>query len=131
MERIMDNAKFKQHLPTLSGYIEKRRKAKHNQLPKHLRPVPTWPIGVQLLLNAALIVTLYNMMVDREEYLTEAGPAVLLIVCLLLLIYTFISAFQLKRRFPTGRAKRFTTLNFWLMILAFIFWCGSIMVFIS
>src|SRR5688572_25540888 len=102
----MNKSKLREHLPTIPAYLEKRRKAKENQLPKHLRPIPVWPVWVQLIVNSALIVTLYNMMVDREDYLTEAGPAVLLVVCLLLLIYTFIQAFRMKQRYATGRGKR-------------------------
>ncbi len=127
----MDKKKLKEHLPTIPNYLEKRRKAKENQLPKHLRPIPVWPIGVQMILNAALILTLYNMMIDREEYLTEAGPAIVLVVALLVLISTFINAFRLKRRYAGIKGSRLTKINFWMMIVAFLFWCGSILVFMS
>lgn len=127
----MDKSKLKTHLPTIPRYLEKRRKAKANQLPAHLRPRPVWPLGVQLLLNAALIYTLYTMMVNREDYLTESGPAVILVACLLVLISTFINAFRYKRRYATGKPSRWAKVNIVLMVLAFIFWCLSIIVFMS
>src|SRR5882757_3176957 len=95
----MDTAKIKKHLPTIPGYIEKRRKAKQNRLPKHLRPPEIWPIWIQILLNIGLIVALSNMMVDRDDYVTEAAPAIALVVCFLLQIYTLISAFRLRNFF--------------------------------
>lgn len=127
----MDNAKLKSTLPTLSRLLDKVRAPAAPQLPKHLRPQATWPLAVQLALNAGLIITLYNMMIDREEYLSEAGPAIVLVICLMVLISTFINAFRLRRRYATGKPKRFASLNFGMMILAFIFWCASIIVFMS
>ncbi len=127
----MEKNKLRKHLPTIPAYLDKRRKAKLNQLPKHLRPLPIWPLWLQLALNCGLIITLYNMMVDRDDYVSEAGPAIGLVVCILLLIYTFISAFRLKHRHAGARGGRLATLNILSMLLAFLFWCGSILVFLS
>lgn len=127
----MNKAKLKAHLPTIPAYLEKRRKQKENQLPKHLRPAPLWPLGVQIAMNSALIITLYNMMIDRDDYLSEAGPAIVLVICLLVLISTFINAFRMRGRFHAGKARRWAKVNFWLMILAFVFWCASIIVFMA
>jgi hypothetical protein len=127
----MDTEKIKARLPTIPKYLEKRRKAKANRLPKHLRPLEIWPLWVQIVLNSALIITLYNMMVDRDDYMTEAGPAFVLVVCLVLLIYTLISALRLRKTYENIRGKKLAKLNFGLMILASLFWATSIVVFLS
>ncbi len=127
----MDTPKIKTYLPTLPKYFEKRRQSKQNRLPKHLRPPEIWPMWVQIILNSGLIVTLSNLMVDRDEYLSEAGPALVLVGCLLLLIYTLISAFQKRHIYASGRGKKLVKLNFALMVLAFLFWAASIVVFLS
>jgi len=126
----MDTAKIKTHLPTVSKYLEKRRKAKQNQLPKHLRPREIWPVWIQLVLHAGLIVTLFNLMVDRDDYVTEAGPAIALVICLLILIYTLISAVRLRRVYDKIRGQKLAKLNLGMMILAFLFWAASIVVFL-
>ncbi len=127
----MNKGKLRDYFPTLPKLLEKRRRAKENLLPKHLRPRPVWPIGVQVLLNVGLLVTLYNMMIDRDDYASEAAPAIVLVICLLLLIYTFLSAVRLKHRYAVGRGRRLAKLNVWLMVLSFLTWCGSILVFLS
>jgi hypothetical protein len=127
----MDTGRIKRHLPTIPRYLEKRRKAKQNQLPKHLRPPEVWPIWIQIVLNSALIIALYNLMVDRDDYLTEAGPAMVLVICLLVLIYTLISALRLRQTYHQTRGRNLAQFNFALMILAFLFWAGSIVVFLS
>jgi hypothetical protein len=126
----MNTEKMKSHLPTFSGYLEKRRKAKQNRLPKHLRPPEIWPIWLQVVLNSGLIITLSNLMVDRDDYLTEAGPAIILVICFLLLIYTLISAFRLRRTYDNIRGQRLAKLNLVLMGIAFLCWAGSIVVFL-
>jgi hypothetical protein len=126
----MNTAKMKTHLPTISTYLEKRKKAKHNRLPKHLRPPEVWPLWIQLALNSGLIIALSNLMVDRDDFLTEAAPAIALVVCLLLLIYTLITAVRLRAFYHKIRGQRLAKLNFYLMILAFLCWAGSIVVFL-
>jgi hypothetical protein len=127
----MDTGKIKKHLPTIPRYLEKRRKRKQNQLPKHLRPPEVWPIWIQMVLNSALVITLYNLIVDRDDYLTEAGPAIILVVCLLVLIYTLITALRLRQTYQNTRGRRLAKINVWLMIIAFLCWTGSIVVFLS
>jgi len=126
----MDTGKIKSQLPTIPKYLERRRKQRQNQLPKHLRAPAIWPLWVQLVLNSALIVTLYNLMVDRDDYLTEAGPAMVLVVCLLILIYTLISAVRLRRIYDKIKGHKLAKVNLGLMMLAFIFWAASIVVFL-
>ncbi len=126
----MKTAAIKTHLPTLSGYLEKRKKAKQNQLPKHLRPPEIWPVWIQIFLNTGLIIALWNLMVDRDDFLTEAGPAIALVVCFLLLIYTLISAVRLRGFYEKTRGQRLAKINLGLMILAFLFWAGSIVIFL-
>ena len=127
----MNTSKIKARLPTIPKYLEKRRKAKQNRLPKHLRPLQIWPIWIQIALNSGLIITLYNLMVDRDDYMTEAGPAIVLVVCLLLLIYTLITALRLRHTYALLRGKKLATLNMVLMVFAFLFWAGSIVMFLS
>ena len=126
----MDSATFKKHLPTVSGYWERRKKARRNQLPRHLRPPEIWPIWIQIALNAGLLCALFNLLVDRDEYLTEAGPAIVLVICFLLLIYTLITAFRLRRFYEKTRGQRLAKLNLGLMILAFLGWAASIVAFL-
>ena len=58
--------KLKKAMPTVMGYIERREKAAQNQLPKHLRPLPGYPVFVQIALNAGIIFTLPWLMLNRE-----------------------------------------------------------------
>ena len=127
----MNAAQLKNHLPTLAAWWEKRRKEKQNRLPKHLRPPEIWPIWIQIALNTALILTLCNLMIDRDDYLTEAGPAIIMIVAFLFLIFTLIEAVRYGRHYENIRGARLAKLNFVLMILAFLSWAGSIVVFLS
>lgn len=127
----MDKAKIKAHLPTIPGYLEKRRKAKANQLPKHLRPPEIYPIWIQIILNIGVMVTLLNLIVDRDDFMSEAGPAVGLVVCLLLLIYTLITALRLRHAYDKTRGQKLAKINFVLMVLAFLLWAASIVVFLS
>ncbi len=126
----MNTAKIKAHLPTIPKYLEKRRKAKQNQLPKHLRPPEIWPLWIQILLNTGLIITLANLMVDRDDYLTEVVPAVVLVICLMFLIYTFISAFRIRRSYEKTRGQKLAKLNLALMVMAFLSWAATIVVFL-
>src|SRR4051812_32944489 len=105
---MMNSARIKTHLPTVSAYIEKRRREKQNRLPKHLRPPAIWPIWIQIALNRGLIITLANMMVDRDDYVSEAGPAIALIVCFLLLVYALISAVRMRRFYEKTNGRRLT-----------------------
>jgi len=127
----MDKTTLQTHLPTIAHYIEKRRKAKANQLPKHLRPPETRPLWVQVFLNSALIVTLCNLMVDRDDFMSEAGPAITLVICLLLLIYTLITALRMRQLYEKTRGQKLAKLNVALMVLAFLLWAASIVVFLS
>src|SRR5438552_17305126 len=108
---LMDKAKIKAHLPTIPQYLEKRRKAKANQLPKHLRPPEIRPLWVQIILNSAIIITLFNLMVDRDDFMSEAGPAIALVVCLLLLIYTLITAMRLRHLYDKIRGQKLAKVN--------------------
>jgi hypothetical protein len=119
-ELFMDKQTIKNALPTISHFWEKRQAAKKNQLPKHLRPLPRWPIVIQIALNLGIIVTLSTLMLNRDDYLTEAGPAIGLVLSLLFLIYTLISALQLRQRYKKAPGYRWTQVNLWLMIVAAI-----------
>src|ERR1700752_2937053 len=116
----MDKSKIRAHLPTIPSYLERRRKKKANQLPKHLRPLAIFPIWIQIILNSAILITLYNLMVDRDDFMTEAGTAIVLVVCLLFLIYTLITALRLRQTYIKVRGQRLAKLNLALMAFAFI-----------
>ena len=77
----MDKTKLLTHLPTVGRYLEKRRKAKANQLPKHLRPPAVRHIWFQIFLNSVLIIVLLNLMADRDDFMSEAAPAIALVIC--------------------------------------------------
>lgn len=113
--KVTREQKLKKALPTVMGYLEKRKKAKQNQLPRHLRPLGKGPIWFQMGLNAGLFFTLCWLMWNRDEFVTEAAPAIGLVVCLLLLIYTLITALQLRARYDKLPGHRWASLNVWLM----------------
>ena len=113
-------SRIQQALPTLHNYLQKRKEATKNQLPKHLRPLPRWPIFVQITLNLAIILTLSSLMMNRDDFVTEAAPAIGLVLCLLFLIYTLISALQLRQRYQKVSGARWVKINLWLMIFAAI-----------
>ncbi len=70
----MNTAKMKAHLPTFSGYLEKRKKAKQNRLPKHLRPPEIWPLWIQIVLNRGLIVALVQSDGGPGRFHDGSGP---------------------------------------------------------
>ena len=53
---------------------------------KHLRPLPRGPVLFQLVLNAAIGFTLCWLMWNRDEFMSEAAPAVGLLALGALLI---------------------------------------------
>jgi hypothetical protein len=115
----MDKAELKRKIPTFIGYWEKRQLAARNRLPKHLRPPARWPIVVQMALNIAILITLSTLMMNKDEYVTDAGPAI-----------TVIEGFQMKNRYINTRGARLAKFNFWLMALAFISWPMAVAVFL-
>jgi hypothetical protein len=116
----MENLTLKQRLPTFFGYLERRRERKKNQLPKHLRPVSRWPLVFHLALNIGIFLTLLTLVINQDDYVTDAGPAVIMVICLLLLIYALISAFQLRQRFEKLKGHRLAQINLWVMFLALV-----------
>jgi len=126
----MDAAQIKNYFPTFAAWRDRRRKQRQNQLPKHLRPPVIWPIWIQIALNTGLIIMLCNLMIDRDDYLTEAGPAIAMIVAFLFLIFTLIEAVRYRRHYEKIRGARLAKINFILMIVAFLSWAGSIVVFL-
>jgi hypothetical protein len=126
----MNREKIKKALPTVAAYLEKRQKAKQNQLPKHLRPLPTTPIIFHVLLNSAIIATLVYLIANRDEFLTEGGPGLALVVCLLLLIFTLVSAFTLRSRYSKIAGQRLASWNMRLMWIAFVLWAATVAFFL-
>lgn len=121
---------LKDKVPTFYGYWERRQEAKQNQLPKHLRPLPKGPIRFQIMLNLGILAAILTMMWSRDEYVSEAGPAIGLVVCFLLLIYALISAFQLRARYAKTEFVRSTKINIGLMVTAFLSWTFAIIQFL-
>jgi hypothetical protein len=126
----MNKEKLKKHLPTLMNHLERRRRAATNRLPKHLRPLPLWPIVLQMVLNLSIVITLATLMIERDDFVTEAAPAVGLVGCLLLLIYTLISALQLKQRYQKIPGHRLAVINLWMMGLAALMFPMSVAYFL-
>jgi magnesium-transporting ATPase (P-type) len=126
----MDAAIWRRRLPTFFSYWEKRQKAARNRLPKHLRPPSRWPILLQIALNLGIFIALTHLMWNKEEFLTDAGPAITMVVCFLLLIYSMITAVRLRLRYRQTRGQRWASLNFYLMILAFLSWPAAVAVFL-
>ncbi len=126
----MKRETLKKSLPTVMNYLEKRQKAKQNQLPKHLRPLPRWPIDVQMVLNAGIFYTLAWLMWNRDEFLSEATPALGMVVCLLLLIYSLIAALQLKEKYKNTTYAKRARINVWLMGAAALMFPASVAFFL-
>ena len=117
-KRLIDQEKLKTKLPTFYNYLEKRRLAKINQLPKHLRAPEQWPIALQIALNISLLYTFIYLMWYREEFVTEAYPGMAIVICTVFLFYTVPAAIRLRRKFKGIKGSRWTHLNFWIMIIA-------------
>jgi len=118
----MNRDVLKEKIPTFLSWWETRQKARQNQLPRHLRPMPIWPVKVQCVLNLAVFYFLYSLMVDQDDYLTDAGPAMIMAACLILLLFTLPTAIRMKRRYQGLPGQRWTKVNFWLMGLALVMW---------
>jgi len=121
---------LKKAVPTLMGYVERREKAAQNQLPKHLRPLSAGPVYIQLALNTAIVFTLCWLMMNRDEFMTEAAPALGLVICLLFLIYSLITALKMKHRYRSSPLRRWTVINVWLMWLAALLFPASVAFFL-
>ena len=126
----MKTMNLKEKMPTFVGYMEKRREAKRNQLPKHLRPLSMIPIYVQLALNTAIIIALAWLMLNQDEFVTEAAPAMVMVICFFLLIFTLVEAFQLHNRYKGLKGERWVKVNAGLMGIAFLTWVASVVNFI-
>jgi len=122
----MDTAELKRKLPTFVGWWERRRQAARNRLPKHLRPPALWPIGLQIVLNLAIMIALLTLISNRDDYVTDAGPAITMVICLLFLIFTVIEGFKMRAQYKGTRGQRWAKLNFSLMIVAFLCWPASV-----
>jgi len=135
--RALETTGFKKSCPTFyalwEAFCERRemrRRDARNRLPKHLRAPARWPIALQLFLNAALILTLCTLMLNKDDYLTDAGPAIVLVICLLLLIYTVVEGFRIKTQYRRERGRRWAIFNFWLMLAALICWPAAVAFFL-
>jgi hypothetical protein len=127
----MKKETLNKHLPTVMTYLEKRRAAKRNQLPKHLRPLSKKPIVFQIVLNLGIVFTLSWLMFNRDEFMTEAAPALGMVICLLLLIYSLINALQLRQRYQKIPGQRLAKLNVWLMGCAALLFPMSVAFFLN
>jgi hypothetical protein len=126
----VDSEKLKHALPTVFGYLEKRRAAARNQLPKHLRPLQRRPILFQIALNAAIGFALCWLMWNRDEFMTEAAPAVGLVISLIFLVYTLITAMQYRSRYAKTPHDRLARINVWVMAVAALLWPASVAFFL-
>jgi hypothetical protein len=126
----MNRDKLKASLPTIMAFWERREQRLRNQLPRHLRPLPSWPIWLQIALNIGIAITLASLMANRDEFFSEAVPAMGMVICLLLCIYTLISAVQLKSRYLKTPLHKLAQINLWLMIIAFLMLPASVSYFL-
>ncbi len=116
----MDTITLKQNFPTFVSYWEKRQKARRNRLPKHLRPPTLWPVLLQMALNGGIAITLLTILLNKDDYVTDAAPAIGMVICTLLLIYTVISGIQLRNRYADNKGERLALINLWLLGGAFL-----------
>ncbi len=121
---------LKRTLPTVFQFLERRQKAARNRLPSHLRPPARWPIVVQIILNVAIIGTLIALISNIDDFVTDAVPAVVMIVCLLFLIYTIISGMRLRAKFLKRDGHRLAQVNFWMVIAALVLWPATVAFFL-
>jgi hypothetical protein len=118
----MDITSLRKYLPTFFSYWDRRREATRNRLPKHLRPPSKMPLFAQMAINLAIITALSYLMIYQDDFVTEAVPGIVLVVCTLMMFYTLIKAFEFKNRYKGLRGyHRWALLNFWLMWLAALF----------
>jgi len=122
---------LERYTPTLHAYLEKRRAAKRNRLPVHLRPKSKTPIYIQIVLNLGIAYTLINLMWNRDDVFSEGKAAAAIAVCMFLLISTLVQAVRLKRRFKGIPGQKLAAVNFWLMVIAFLCLPTTIAVFMN
>lgn len=127
----MDQSSLKRHVPTVTRWLERRAEGKRNRLPAHLRPRPVWPIWIQVLLNLALIYTFFHLMLNRDEFFSDTGPASVLAVCTLVLIGTIIEGLRYRKLYHGKPGARLAKTNFILLCIAFISWPFAIATFIN
>jgi hypothetical protein len=61
-----------------------------------------------------------------DDFVTDAAPAMGLVLCLLFLIYSLITALQLRHSYKKVPGSRLAKLNLWLMIIAAILYPMSV-----
>jgi len=128
----MSNDSFvAKQLPTLHAWLEKRREVRRNQLPEHLRPVPTWPIVIQIILNIGIAYSLLSLMWNRDDVFSEGKAGAGISVCMLLVIATLVQAIRYKRRYAGIPGQRLAKINFWVMVFAFLCLPAAISVFMN
>jgi len=126
----MDTLALKRSLPTFYGFWERRRKAAHNRLPKHLRPPARWPIALHIALNLGIIAALGSLIFNIDDFTTDAVPAVVMIICVLMLFYTVINGLHLNHRFKNIDGHRWAKINFALVIIALMMWPATVAYFL-
>ena len=85
---------------------------------------------LQIIFNLAIFIALLTLILNKDEYVTDAGPAITMVICLMGLIYTVISGFKMRTRYQNTRGARLAKLNFWLMVIALVSWPISVAVFL-
>ena len=128
---LMNTATMKRNLPTLYQLLHSRQKKRLQQLPKHLQPISLWPLRFQIFMNVVFIFTQITLLVKRDDFLTEVGPAIPMIISLLFLFYAVVSAFQARSSFHKGRGARLAKANFVLAVIFFLSWAGTVVIFLQ
>ena len=114
------NFELKRYVPTVAQWLQKRADVKKNRLPEHLRPRPVWPVWIQIALNILIAYTLLHLMLNRDEYFTETGPAFTLGVCTFMLIFTIIEGIRYRNRYRGKPGAKLAKINLWLLGIAFL-----------
>jgi len=127
----MANDFVERYLPTVHAFLENRREMKSNQLPEHLRPISTFPIYLQIIINLGVSYTLISLMWNRDDVFSEGKAAAVIAVCMFLIIFSIVQAVRLKRRFRDLGGQRLAGFNFWLMIFTFLCLPAAIAMFMN
>jgi hypothetical protein len=70
-------------------------------------------------------------MLNRDEYLTDWGPGLAIVSCLPFLMFSIIAGVRMRHRYNGLKGQRIAKINFYLMILAFLSWAGTISMFLN
>lgn len=127
----MSDSFMQKHLPTIAAWQARLREARLRQLPEHLRPRPLWPLWFHLFINTSVFFTLWYLMLYRDDFFSEAGPAFALGVCTFVLIATLAAGVDYRRTLEGMKGHRLATWNLRLVFLTFLCLAAAIVTFMN